>query len=65
MSVKFSVGVSKAQQDRARLEQHRSSGEWVALGRPANAEERSPGWPLRGDEAADDETPETPPQWAW
>jgi len=65
MSVKFSVGVSKAQQDRARLEQHRSSGEWVALGRQGDAEERSPGWPLRGDEATDDADQEAPPQWAW
>lgn len=65
MSVKFSVGVSKAQQDRERLEQHRSSGEWVALGREEELQERRPGWPLAEGEQADDAEHDPPPQWAW
>lgn len=62
MSVKFSVGVSETDEDRALLETLRRSPSRLDAGGEEDLPGRQPGWPLQG-ESDEDAPPQSP--WAW
>lgn len=71
MSIKISVGVSEAEDDRQLLEERRQSPDWLGLeGDDAELEARAPGWPLsrsmpEGEPVEEDSAEASPSVWAW
>jgi hypothetical protein len=63
MSVKFSVGVSEADEDRELLETLRRSPSRIDPSNDASTEIRPAGWPLRAEGEEDAES--QPSIWAW
>ena len=67
MSIKFSVGMSEAEEDRLRLEQGRQSPRGMVACSERDLSARPPGWPV-APEGSDDERelePAALPLWAW
>jgi hypothetical protein len=66
MRIKFSVGVSEAEEDRRRLEElRRQSGLASLASVHDDPEARPPGWPAAPDEVDDETASPAVPLWAW
>jgi hypothetical protein len=66
MGIKFSVGVSEAEEDRLRLEeQRRQSGQSAANATSEDPETRAQGWPAAASESDEEGDPDAIPVWAW
>lgn len=66
MRIKFSVGLSEAEEDRLRLEeQRRRSSQANALAGDEDPEDRAPGWPAAPEGPEEELDRPAIPVWAW
>jgi hypothetical protein len=66
MRIKFTVGMSEAEEERLRLEeQRRQSSQGSTFGGDEDPEARAPGWPAASDSPDEEVDPPAIPIWAW
>jgi hypothetical protein len=67
MSIKFSVGVSEAEEDRVLLEERRQSPARLSHDSDDEPTARPAGWPLssQSSQEEEDEPIDLPSTWAW